>query len=90
MTVEEYYAAIRHAGATHDRFNCHDLKGLLVAKQTDAELRQAIPQYIADLYKASGVTVLVAPADDGSEPYHPWIAMPVEVAKKALEASERS
>lgn len=65
-----------------------DLKGLLVAKNSAEELAQAIPQYIADLYAACGVRVMVTAVENHDEPSHPWVAVPVEVARKALEASD--
>jgi hypothetical protein len=65
-----------------------DLKGLLVAKNSREELRKAIPQYIADLYAACGVRVLVTPLEDGAEDDQPWVAVPVEVARRAIEESD--
>lgn len=66
-----------------------DLKGLLVAKYSEEELEQAIPQNIADLYAVSGEQVLVTPAEDESDDDGPedslWVAVPVEIARRALK-----
>jgi hypothetical protein len=65
-----------------------DLKGLLVAKNSAEELARAIPQYIADLYAVCGVRVMVTQMEDGDESYRPWVAVPVEIARKALQESD--
>ena len=62
------------------------LKGLLVAKQNMKALYEAIPVAISGMYEACGIEVVVTPAEDGSEYDHPWVAIPAEVAKRALQA----
>ncbi|TIO72181.1 MAG: hypothetical protein E5X74_33050 [Mesorhizobium sp.] len=62
-----------------------ELKGLLVAKHSMDDLYKAIPQAIMEMYAVCGEDVLVTPAENGSDFYQPWIAIPAEVAKRALE-----
>jgi hypothetical protein len=60
-----------------------DLKGLLVGRPDLDALFKAIPQAIKDLYAAKGIEVVVTIAKDDSE-FYPWVAIPAEVAKRAL------
>jgi hypothetical protein len=62
-----------------------DLKGLLVAEPTIDALNEAIPRVIADMYAACGETVVVTKAGDNDPDYYPWIAIPAEQARAALE-----
>lgn len=62
-----------------------DLKGLLVGEPTLEALEQAIPAAVADLYLACGVRVVVTKAEDSDGDYSPWVALPAEVARAALE-----
>jgi len=64
-----------------------DLKGLLVAEPNIDELEAAISRGIADLYAACGETVVVTKAQDGDPDFYPWVAIPAEVAQKAMEQS---
>lgn len=66
-----------------------NLRGLLVAEPTRAELLRAIPQAIADLYEAIGERVLVTEAaNEEADGLHPWVAFPVETARRALARLE--
>jgi hypothetical protein len=65
-----------------------DLKGLLVAEQTVDQLYKAIPKAISDLYEACGERVVVSLLDDKHDPYIPWVAFPVEIAKLAIKEME--
>jgi hypothetical protein len=65
-----------------------DLKGLLVAEPTIDALEEAIPKVIADMYAACGVTVMVTRAEDNDPDYFPWIAVPAEQARAALERTK--
>jgi len=62
-----------------------DLKGLLVAKPTLNELDEAIPRAISDLYAACGEQVVVTKARREDEDFSPWVAIPTEVARRAIE-----
>ena len=62
-----------------------DLKGLLVAEPTLAELDRAIPKSIVDLFAACEEKVVVTKAE-GEDDLTPWIAVPTPlVATKELE-----
>ena len=54
-----------------------DLKGLYVAEPTLDELDDAVPRAIEDLYRASGVDVVVLRADDDDGGQRRWIVIPV-------------
>jgi hypothetical protein len=62
-----------------------DLKGLLVAEPTIDALEDAIPRVIGDMYAACGVSVAVTRGGDDDPDYTPWIAIPVEQARAALD-----
>jgi len=64
-----------------------DLKGLLVAEPDVDALDSAVPKAIADLYEASGVKVIVTKVEDDDDGLHPWVAVPVVIARKALKDS---
>ena len=64
-----------------------DLKGLLVAEPDLDALDSAIPKAIADLYEACGVKVVVTKVEDDDNDLHPWVAVPVVIAQKALKDS---
>jgi hypothetical protein len=64
-----------------------DLKGLLVAEPNIDDLDVAISRGIADLYAACGENVVVTKAQDGDPHFFPWVAIPAEVAKRAMEQS---
>ena len=61
-----------------------DLRGLLVAEPTMAELRAAIPQAVTDLYSVLGVDVIVSEVEGPEGGDLPWVAFPLEIARKAL------
>jgi hypothetical protein len=61
-----------------------DLKGLLVAEPNIDDLDAAISQGISDLYAACGVSVFVAKAQDSDPDFFPWVAIPAEVAERAM------
>ena len=64
-----------------------DLKGLLVAKQSLAELRQSIPLEIQKLFLACDVEVVVTEVgDDDGEDMGKWVAIPRAAAEKQLAA----
>jgi hypothetical protein len=65
-----------------------DLKGLLVAEPTIDALEEAIPKVIADMYAACGLTVMVTRAEDNDPDYFPWIAIPAEQARAALDRAK--
>jgi hypothetical protein len=65
-----------------------DLKGLLVAEATMDDLEDAIPKVIADMYAACGVHVVVTKAGDNNLDYVPWVAIPAEQARAALERAK--
>lgn len=65
-----------------------DLKGLLVAEPTIDALEEAIPGAITDLFAACGVMVVVTKAGDNDPDYFPWIAIPAEQARAALERTK--
>jgi hypothetical protein len=65
-----------------------DLKGLLVAEPTIDALEEAIPRVITDMYAACGVNVVVTKAGDNDPDYFPWIAIPAEQARAALERAK--
>ncbi|HZP08387.1 hypothetical protein [Methyloceanibacter sp.] len=64
-----------------------ELKGLLVAGATRSEVEKEIPDAIAEMYAACGEKVLVTRLDaDDTGDLSPWVAIPTEVARKALES----
>jgi hypothetical protein len=65
-----------------------DLKGLLVAEPTIDALEEAIPKVITDMYAACGVEIVVTKAGDNDPDYFPWIAIPAEQARAALERAK--
>jgi hypothetical protein len=66
-----------------------DLRGLLVAKPTLDELDDAIPSAISDLYAAGGLHVVVTKAQDNDPEFFPWVAIPAEAARRAMERASR-
>ena len=64
-----------------------DLRGLLVAEPTLDALDEGIPVAIAQLYEALGMTVVVSKLEDDDDDFHPWVAFPAEIARRALEAA---
>lgn len=63
-----------------------ELRGLLVAKPTMDELRADIPRAIREMYLVCGVDVVVSPVEaEAGETEQPWVAVPVELAKRQLE-----
>jgi hypothetical protein len=65
-----------------------DLRGLLVAKTSLEELFADIPRAIRELYEASGVSVVVTPACDPEHDQSSWVAVPADVARRALSELE--
>lgn len=63
-----------------------DLPGLLVAKPTFGELEADIPRAIAELYAVCGVEVVVSKLEDQDDDFHPWVAFPANLARRALAA----
>jgi hypothetical protein len=66
-----------------------DLRGLLVAEPNIDDLDVAISKAIADLYAASGETVVVTKAQDDDPEFFPWVAIPTEVAEKVIANQSR-
>jgi hypothetical protein len=64
------------------------LKGLLVAEPTLEALDEAIPSAVADLYLACGVKVIVTRIEHEDDDFTPWIAIPTEIAKRAMARLE--
>lgn len=65
-----------------------DLKGLLVAEPTLDMLYQAIPEAIVDMYKALGTQIVVTQAEDDDDDLKPWVAIPAEMARRALGSAQ--
>lgn len=61
-----------------------DLRGLLVAEKTLGEVSEMIPQAITEMYAACGVHVVVSPVDQRANELQSWVAVPAEIAKRAL------
>lgn len=56
-----------------------DLKGLMVVSHDPEDLEKMIPIYIADMYKAAGVTVIVKKLEDQrADGAEPWVALPLD------------
>lgn len=64
-----------------------DLKGLLVAEANIDDLDVSVCKSIQALYAACGESVVVAKAQDADPEFFPWVAIPSEVAKMAIERS---
>ncbi|MDJ0941918.1 MAG: hypothetical protein QNJ30_00510 [Kiloniellales bacterium] len=64
-----------------------DLPGLLVAEPTMDALEDAIPLAIADLYRASGIGVVVSKVESEEDGLRPWVAFPAEIARAALNTN---
>lgn len=62
-----------------------DLKGLLVAEPTLDALDEAISNVIIDMFAALGVKVVVTKAQDDNPEFYPWVCIPAEVARRAME-----
>ena len=54
-----------------------DLRGLLVAEQTQEALTAAIPVAIEAMYAACETPVKVTMVDRDEDGYQPWVAVPV-------------
>lgn len=63
-----------------------DLEGLLVAEPTVDALWRTVPDAITQMYAACGERVMVTWVDNPDE-HQSCVAVPVEVAKRALEAA---
>jgi hypothetical protein len=65
-----------------------NVPGLLVAEPTLESLKTAIPSAIAALFAAQGLIVIVSEVEPYEADDHlarPWIAMPAEIARAALQ-----
>jgi hypothetical protein len=60
-----------------------DIKGLLVIEPTLAELDEAIPKAIADLYAVSGHPVVVTDVEENDADFRSWVMVPAEIAERA-------
>ena len=56
-----------------------DLKGLLVAEPTLADMYQAIPEAIRQMYAACGVDVVVTVAENPVDDDRAWVAIPPQM-----------
>jgi hypothetical protein len=65
-----------------------DLKGLLVAEPTIDALENSIPKTITDMFAVSELDVVVTKAGDDDPDYYPWIVIPAEQARAALERAK--
>jgi Domain of unknown function (DUF1902) len=93
MSAESAKAKIVHIQIREDASGIFiatskDLRGLLVAKTTVEELFADIPRAIQELYEASGVAVVVTPVCDPEHDYSSWVAVPADIARKALSDLE--
>jgi hypothetical protein len=69
------------------------LKGLLVvSKNFNKLIDTLVPQAIVDLYAACNEHIVVAPLDEDTDDpnVRPFVAVPAEVARQALELASRS
>ena len=64
-----------------------DLKGMLVVRDSEEDVKAAIPREVADLYAVCGVEVVVTELDDGDGELRPWVAVSAEVARRALQVA---
>jgi len=62
-----------------------ELRGLLVAQPTIADLAREIPAAIKEMYAACGVVVVVTPIEAGEDDGGSFVAIPAEIARKQLE-----
>lgn len=62
-----------------------ELKGLLVAEADLEALEKSIPRAIAELFEVCGVTAIVTKAEENDGDFHPWVAVPAELAQAALQ-----
>ena len=93
MTTRNSTGALGTAASSRGVFvaTSPNLKGLVaVNKDMDRLVSTIIPQAIADLYRAAGEPAVVARAEEVSEADDilPWVAVPVEVARKGLACVE--
>lgn len=51
-------------------------------------LEEAIPKVITDMYAACGVKIVVAKAGDNDPEYFPWVAIPADQARAAIERAK--
>lgn len=80
IQIEEGREGLFYATSPH-------LKGLLVAKPDLEALYEAIPKAISEMYAVCGVKAIVTQAeqlDDEHGKYQPWVAIPYEIAEKAV------
>jgi hypothetical protein len=61
-----------------------DLKGLLVAENSEQAVIEAVPEAISGLYTAMGVSVVIFPAGDldGDHPMKTWVGVPSGLTEK--------
>ncbi len=64
-----------------------DLRGLLIAERTRADVEAAIPTAIEEMYAACDTPVAVTMVDGKDDDYQPWVAVPVAKAGKSLPAN---
>lgn len=62
-----------------------DLKGLLATAPSLAELHEAIPKAISDLYRAYEIEMLVTRVEERDDHRHEWVAFPAEIASRRLD-----
>lgn len=62
-----------------------DIRGLVVAEHSLAELDATIPSAVQDLFAACGVQVVVTKLEEEGHDGVPWVAFPAEVARQGLQ-----
>lgn len=61
-----------------------DMKGLLVAATSREKMDAAVSEAIRGMYLACGIEVLASKAEEAEDFLEPWVAFPVELARRAV------
>lgn len=61
-----------------------DIRGMLVVGTSIDDVKKSIPSELADLFAVMGTEVVISEIEDGSDELAPWVAMPAEIARRAL------
>jgi hypothetical protein len=64
-----------------------ELKGMLVVGRSVEAVTNAIPKEVEDLFAACGSKVIVSEVEDDDQELTPWVAVPAEFARRALETA---
>jgi len=62
-----------------------DLKGMLVVGRSIEGVVSAIPKEVEDLFAACGSKVIVSEVENDDCELTPWVAVPAEIVRRALE-----